>query len=476
MLSVAAMRAALFSIFAAAWAAAAGCAVDRRPLTRTPAYVGAIDAVSKAVEDAPRGSGALSAGWSRVEIRAPAGVPLAGYGDRQGVASTGVLDPVYVRAFAIESSGARAVIFTADLLLTSPEVVESVAARLKARLPRDALFFTASHSHSAPGGYVPGVLWELVFGSFDSAAFDAVVDAHARAAELALDNLRPATIGYAEAHAPGLVQNRVEKGGPTDDRVLVVRFERIADRATAILWSFACHAVTLPSSNLKISADYPGVIAAQWEGKTHEVVGYAAGGVGSSNPRHERPHDSRWLTEPLARALESGIEDARSRSRAAVAIARAQAFVDLPAPRYRVGRESAILAPVVQAILKLPRATFGAISIDNLVLAHVPVELSGELTRTARARARTRGITLGIFPFNGTYAGYVVPRRVYDLKDENGEEMLAYETQTLAFFGPWSGDFMMNVALRLAAGVHHAAESVRISPAWRGDEHLSASR
>lgn len=475
------MRAAVFSMLAAVLTAAAasvatGCAVDRRPLTRTPAYVGAIDAVSKAAEDAPRGAGELSAGWSRVEIKAPAGVPLAGYGDREGAASTGVLDPVYVRAFAIESGPARAVIFTADLLLTSPEVVGAVAGKLKDKVPREALFFTASHSHSAPGGYVPGMLWELVFGSFDSAALDAVVEAHVRAAELALANLQPATIGYAEAHAPGLVQNRVEKGGLTDDRVLIVRFERIADQASAILWSFACHAVTLPSSNLRLSADYPGVIAAQLEGRKHQVVGYAAGGVGSSNPRYERPDDSRWLTEPLQRALESGIEEARGKARASVAIATAQTLVDLPAPRYRVGRENAILAPFVKAILKTPRATFGAISIDNLVLAHVPVELSGELTRTARARARTQGITLGIFPFNGTYAGYVVPRRVYDLSDEQGEEMLAYETQTLAFFGPWSGDFMMNVALRLAAGVHRAAESVRVSPSWEDSGAASASR
>lgn len=443
--------------------ASTACAVDRRPLVRTPAYVSAIDAVGKAAKNAPRGSGELRAGWSRVEVAAPVGVPLAGYGDREGAPSEGVRDPIYVRAFAIESGGTQAVLFAADLLLTSPAVTAAVADALKARgLEREALFFTASHSHSAPGGYVPGLLWELVFGSFDADAFDAVVHAHVAAAEKALDALAPAKIGYAETHVPELIWNRIEKGGPTDDRLLVLRFENLATGASAVFWSFSCHAVILPSSNRRLSADYPGMIAGELEGKTHEVVAYAAGGVGSSNPRYER-EDPSWLLTPLSRALRSTIASAATKSRSTVSLAHAQTDVPLPAPRYRVGREYGLAAPLVQALIDTGRAPFGAIAIDQLVLLHLPAEISGELTRAARGRAERRGVTLGVFPFNGSYAGYVVPHRVYDLPDERGEEMLPYETQTLAFFGKWSGDFMMNVGLRLAAGVRSAAESVRTS-------------
>jgi hypothetical protein len=460
-------------------------AVDRRPLVRSPAYVQAIDAVNEAIAGAPRGSGALSAGWSRVELAVPPGAPLAGYGEREGAPNVGVLDPVYVRAFALESGGARVVLFTADLLLTSPAVAEAVAKQLAGTIGRDALFFTASHTHSSLGGYIPGVLWELVFGSYDPAAFDAVVAAHAEAAQLALDRLAPARIAAAETSAEGLIMNRVEKHGATDDRVLAILFERIADRKTALFWSFGCHAVTLPASNLRISADYPGVIARRLEAAKHEVVGYAAGGVGSSNPRFEPPAarsapaersgagtpeparaslrpDSEWLTAPLTAALERVTARAKAELRAEVTLAHAQPVVRLPSPRYRVGRESMLPPPLVEAVLSTPSAPFGAIAIDDLVLLHMPAEISGELTRTARAHARSQGVTLGIFPFNSSYAGYVVPRRVYDLEDRYGEEMLAYETQTLAFFGKWSGDFMMNVGLRLAAGVR--AKATRAQP------------
>jgi hypothetical protein len=451
-------------IVALSFFVSAACAVDRRPLVRTPEYVQAIDAVGKAAKNAPRGSGEVRAGWSRVEISAPAGVPLAGYGEREGAPSEGVLDPIYVRAFVVETPGARAILFTADLLLTSPAVVEAVASELREErdVEPESLFFTASHSHSAAGGYVSGILWELVFGPYDSGAFDAVVKAHVEAAKLALDRLAPAKIGYADTRVPDLIQNRVEKGGPTDDRLLAIHFERLSDQKSAVFWSFSCHAVVLPASNRKLSADYPGMIASELEGKTHEVVGYAAGGVGSSNPRHERP-DPSWLLEPLARALRSTIGDAEKSSRTAVELAHAQATVDLPSPRYRVGRETGLAAPLVQALINSEHAPFGAIAIGDLVLLHLPVEISGELTRAARSRAHRRGITLGVFPFNGSYAGYVVPHRVYDLEDARGEEMLPYETQTLAFFGKWSGDFMMNVGLRLAAGVRSAAESVRLS-------------
>src|SRR5205814_1104733 len=111
-----------------------------------------------------------------------------------------------------------------------------------------------------------------------------------------------------------------EKNGPTDDRLFLILFER-DDGRRALYWSFACHAVTLSFENRLVSADYPGVVARELEGASFDLVAYAAGGVGSSNPRRERRATSLWLTAPLVRALKKGVETAAAHADAEGALA-----------------------------------------------------------------------------------------------------------------------------------------------------------
>lgn len=439
--------------------------LDRRPLVSTPAYGESFRAIDHAAALAPASTGRYRAGWAKVELAVPPGAPLAGYGEREGAPSTGVRDPVYVRAFAIDAgdpakrAGSAVVIFTADLLLSPPNVAAEVRARLRGELDPSRLFFTASHTHSGPGGLIPGLIWELVFGPYDPRAFEAAVSAHVRAAREALEDMAPARVGAAEVRVPGLIANRVERGGPTDDHLFVLSLSQAEGRRAA-LWSFGCHAVTLPASNTRVSADYPGEIAAKVEGSGLEVLGFAAGGVGSSNPRHERPADTSWLTGPLLDALRRGLDAAERGARDAGSIASAQLVIDAPPPRYRVGADTMLWPVLTQAIVDTSRAPLGAVALGDVVLVHQPGELSGELTRAARAAARDRGIRLAMFPFNGGYAGYVVPRRVYDLPDARGEELLHYETRTMAFFGPYGADLFMSLSLELAQGVHAKAREV----------------
>ncbi|MCK6548114.1 neutral/alkaline non-lysosomal ceramidase N-terminal domain-containing protein [Myxococcota bacterium] len=469
--------------------------LDRRPLHSTHAYATAVDAIDRAIPGALVARGRLLAGWARTPIDVPPGAPLAGYGDREGAAHLGVRDPVQVRAFAFSAGDRRAaadpgdagsattgsgtgswpvgqgadptravvVVFTADLLLVPPIVAEQVRAALREVVAPEQLFFTATHTHSGPGGFAPGLIWELVFGPYDPRSADAVVRAHVDAAKRAIAELAPAKIGSAEVAVPGLVMNRVERHGPTDEHLFVLRIEK-DDGRRAALWSFGCHAVTLPSSNLALSADYPGELARALEGSDVELVGFAAGGVGSSNPRYERP-ETRWLVEPLLRAVRAGLDEAKRNARATGTVAARSLSVPLPPARYRVERELMVWPVAIESLVEVRELDFGAVAIGDTVLAHVPGELSGELTRAARANARANGVHLAVLPFDGSYAGYVVPHRVYDLPDDRGEEMLHYETHTLAFFGPHGADLMMSLAMRLAIGVHGVAKT-----SWVGAE------
>lgn len=367
---------------------------------------------------------------------------------------------MYVRAFAVEAGGHRLVLVAADLLVLHPTAAAMIRERLAALIDEDRIFFTASHTHSGPGAYASGLVWELVLGDYDERAFDAVVAAHVEAAKRALNDLTPGRIGSASLEVPGLITNRTERNGPVDDRLFLLRFEK-ANGATAAFWSYGCHAVTLPPENLSISADYPGEIAGAFEGRSLDLLAFAAGGVGSANPKQERP-STDWIVRPLVAALSQALAAAEASSRSEGRLASARVTRPVPPIRYRVSRDVAVFGPLVPPLIGVRQVSYGAIAIDDTVLLHVPAEPSGELTRAARARARASGIELAVLPFNGTYLGYVTTRRVYDLPEERGEELLEYETREMTFLGPWGGDLIMNLGLRLASGVRAASRPAEI--------------
>jgi hypothetical protein len=227
----------------------------------------------------------------------------------------------------------------------------------------------------------------------------------------------------------------------------------------------------LPETNFLLSADYPGELARKFEGGDLEVLGFAAGGVGSSNPRHGDEH-MNLLVDPLVSALGRGLSKAQAESKATGALASAQVQVPIPPFRYRVSRETMLLPWVTALLIGREDVSFGAIAIDDVLLLHLPVELSGELSDRARMRARKKGLRLAPLTFNGSYIGYVVSSRVYDLPEEKGEEMLSYETQVMTFLGPWGADFALNLGLRLASAVHKAT----VRPTWPGHMRRSSAR
>lgn len=428
--------------------------LDRRAPFARPDYVSQHTKVSQAGHQAPAAQGQFLAGWARIAIDAPDQVPLAGYSDRQGAPSEGTADPAYVRAFAMGTEDLKSVVFTADLLLSTPEIAGAVRRALSDDLAPDAVFFTASHTHSGPGGYKAGLLWQIAMGPFDEAALQAIVQAHIQAARAALKDMAPASIGHARRRVPGLIHNRVEKDGPVDDEVFVVRLQKLESKAAAAFWSYGCHAVTLPPENLRISADYPGGVASQFEDQDLEVLGFAAGGVGSANPKIEKPHDNRWIVTPLAKGLTAALAQAKATQQTQVRVSRARIEVRRPDLNYRINENLGLSNVPISMLIGMPTADYGALAINDLVLSFMPAEISGSLVRDAKLRARRSGVDLAMFPFNGTYLGYVVPQRVYNLPEDQHADMHYYETHVSAFLGPWGGDYLMNLGLRLAGLVH----------------------
>ncbi|MCB9652636.1 MAG: hypothetical protein H6729_00700 [Deltaproteobacteria bacterium] len=469
-----------------------GCvALDRRPpWSASSAYARSLGEIEAAASRATSARGILNIGWARVPIRVPGNAPLAGYGERVhlGHAPPRAQDALYVRAFALEVGTQRAIIFAADLLLIERPLADRVRAQIDAAQPGTHVFFTASHTHSGPGGYARGAVFELALGPFDAHVLDALAGTFTHAGLSALADRAPAHAETAEVIVEGVVTNRIERQGPIDDTLVLFLFSR-ADGRRAALYSFGCHPTTRPRESLALSADYPGDVARALEGIDVEVLAFAAGGVGSAEPANAEQIAPRLIVEvrkalrmaerSTGRSTERSTHPSSARplvprgSRNESQLAFARVTLPFPPVRYRIFEDLMLPAPLVTAVIGFDRFELGALVLNNAGMLFVPAELSGEITRAARRAAHRNGLaTLAVLPFDGTYAGYVGSRRAYDLPREATLPLYPYETQTLSFLGPWGADLLANLSLRFLSGVRVRAQqaSPRLSRPPRPSE------
>ena len=218
----------------------------------------------------------LCAGFARVDITPMSGIGVAGYYKPRYV--KGVLDALELNALALQCGQTRLVLLSLDHCgVHTPEAAAIRAAVAKVcDLPVEAVYLHATHTHTAPF---------LVVNSDDRlerAYFDFVLHRAADAAHYALDDLRPARMGYAVGSAPniafvrrfrmkdGSIQTNpgvnnpdiVEPIGEVDERVNVLRFDR-EGADSLVLVNFGNHPDTVGGE--LVSADWPGFLRRRLE-------------------------------------------------------------------------------------------------------------------------------------------------------------------------------------------------------------------
>ena len=213
----------------------------------------------------------LKAGFASVNVTPMTGIEIRGYFVER--ISEGVLDDLELRALALEAGGRRAVLMSMDVCgIHNPEADSFRAAIMEATgLPEDAIFLSATHTHTGP---------ELRAASdkpIDQEYFRFVRRRMADCARYALEDLRPARMGWAVGQAPhvafmrryrmkdGSIRTNPGVGNPdieapigeVDERVNVLRFER-PGAETLVLVNFGNHPDTI--GGCRISADWPGFL------------------------------------------------------------------------------------------------------------------------------------------------------------------------------------------------------------------------
>jgi neutral ceramidase len=265
---------------------------------------------------APRG---MRAGVGRVNITPDGPIWMTGYGSRTH-ASTGVLQPLWAKALAIEDAkSGRVVIITTDLIGLPRSITDVVSARLQKEygLDRARLLFNSSHTHTGP--LVRGNLITMFdLNPVDLAKVEEygqkLTDQMVQVVAQALGDLSPATLDYGFGET-GFAMNRrqssptgvkigVNPEGPMDRSVPVVRVRSSDGKLRAVLLGYACHNTTLTGEFYEISGDYAGYAQAAVEQAhpgTTALFLMLCGGDQNPNPRSTvalaQQHGSALATE-----------------------------------------------------------------------------------------------------------------------------------------------------------------------------------
>ena len=222
----------------------------------------------------------LLAGFSRLDITPPLGIPVSGYFIPRY--AEGVLDPLEVNALALSAGDNKVVMMSVDLCLMDKEVSEAACETIcrATGLTADQVLIHSTHTHTSP---------EVSLQLSDNESWAMVVDytklllkKMADAAVMALADLKPAKMGWAVGKAPniafvrrfrmkdGTVRTNPGVGNPdilhpigdVDERVNVLRFDR-EGAETIVLANFGNHPDVVGGS--LISGDWPALFRRKLE-------------------------------------------------------------------------------------------------------------------------------------------------------------------------------------------------------------------
>jgi len=390
------------------------CALPVRSVQRLPGIV-----VNGRVSLDLLGVGPLRAGAGKVRIALGPNPILGGYPGRRRADDAS--EPVYARAVALEVEGLRALIASIDTVLVPGSLEEEVMRR--ARLPPlTCLLLAATHTHSGPGGAWDSAIagWAGA-GPFDRAQRDAIAQSTADALTQAIAALGPAELLVAREEWPQ-GPARPRSAGPIDSQLVALRVRRPGGEDVATLIDYSMHPTTTPRSSRRLSADWPGRVAAALEGPPVLVVQGAGG-----NATWERGVD---VAAPVAREAQDLLR--RAEPVRHVQIGCHARFIAVPPPQASPAVPWLLRRAFANAIalVREPTVIETRIRVGPLTLVGVPGEPVGEI-----GRQMAPDVIVGLAD---GYAGYVeMPDRWVD---GEGESRRTWFGPGLAqLLGLWSG-------------------------------------
>lgn len=236
---------------------------------------------------------------------------LVGYDVNQN--ATSVNDDVYVKAIVFDDGTLRKLMLCYDVLGFDNLFLKPLYELCeKYSINHKNVFASATHTHSAPGGLIDvdeGIIKGsgYILGYVDEEWLINVLKSSDIAISKAIKNLSEGSIKYGENIVHYVGANRNDINLPGDDDLIVLEIKN--QDTKIILYNFACHPTILKGDNLKISADFPGVINKLLKNKGYEFAFFLNGSAGDISTRFTRKNDSYAELYRLSNILFAGIEE-----------------------------------------------------------------------------------------------------------------------------------------------------------------------
>ena len=226
----------------------------------------------------------LQAGYSKVNITPMLGIPIGGYFKVRHAEK--ILDDLEIVAVALTCGDTKTLLMSIDNLHLDTNYANSCRERIsqKTGVPADAIFIHSTHTHTS--GMLSLVSEDTLVKEYTEFVGKRFEDA----AVFALEDLKPARMGWAVGKAPnisfvrrfrmkdGSVRTNPGVGNPDilhpigdiDDRVNVIRFDR-EGADTIVLANMGCHPDVVGGS--LISGDWPTLFRHRLEKTLDNVKG-----------------------------------------------------------------------------------------------------------------------------------------------------------------------------------------------------------
>ncbi len=225
----------------------------------------------------------MEVGAAVVDITPGVGLPMGGYGARQGV-STGIHDSLNVRTIVFHDGRSHVVFAVCDFVAVSPDMVNAARDLIEKEtgIPHENVAIGATHTHSGP----------LNLRLRDAPEFVAVTARKiAGAVGVAVRGMRPVPLTFGTAQVASISQNRRQPDWPIEEtaKVLLAAPEG-GGPPVATLVNYACHATVMEYDNMSYSADFPGAAARFVERNLGGACVYMQGCCANINPiwmRHD---------------------------------------------------------------------------------------------------------------------------------------------------------------------------------------------
>ena len=385
----------------------------------------------------------IKAGASKVNITPDLkrkAVCLNGYTDRKKRPAQGVLDEVFARALVLEDdSGNLLGIVSADLCWFSSELRDEILKRLEPEgFSAHNLVLAATHTHSSFFGYDRSFLAQKLFGPFDEEILTETASKVAQAVLQAKRNMQDARAAMAVRRVEGLTRSRLDPAFqfgadeskpevepdpekyPVDDDMTVLHISAQDGSTIAAVIHLAAHPTILSPKNMKISADFPGVLCGKLEKSLGDdaIAMFLNGTLGDTAPLPDwtssldaEIKDMMEYGEKLAQIATEVLERAAPLENAQIA----GSAVEIKAPRIVLRRLGNIKLPRILSRLfySKEQIPFQAVRLGSLVFLAIPGEPTTDVGERLKGMCSEDSRCLVVAPANG-YVGYIVTPEQYD--------------------------------------------------------------